>query len=59
MINKTDLAPYTDFDISKARENALKVNPYLKIFETSCRTGDGIKEFATHLAGIAKAKKMT
>ena len=59
VINKTDLAPYTDFDISRARENALKVNPYLKIFETSCRTGDGIKEFATHLAGIAKAKKMT
>jgi len=59
VINKTDLAPYTDFDISRARENALKVNPYLKIFEASCRTGDGVKEFATHLAGLAKAKKMT
>jgi len=55
VINKIDLAPYTDFDIKKARENALKVNPYLKIFETSCRTGYGVKEFATYLAGLAKA----
>ncbi|MBI2400909.1 MAG: hydrogenase nickel incorporation protein HypB [Deltaproteobacteria bacterium] len=56
VINKTDLAPYTDFDIKKARENALKVNPYLKIFETSCRTGDGIKEFAGYLAALTKSK---
>lgn len=57
VINKIDLAPYTDFDIKKARENALKVNPYLKIFETSCRTGDGVKEFAEYLAGLTKSKK--
>lgn len=57
IINKTDLAPYTDFDIKRARENALKVNPYLKIFETSCRTGDGVKEFASYLAELAKAKR--
>ena len=56
VINKTDLAPYTDFDIKKARENALKVNPSLRIFEASCRTGDGVKEFAAHIAKLAKAK---
>lgn len=56
VINKTDLAPYTDFDMKKAKENALKVNPGLKIFETSCRTGDGVKEFAAHLSCLAKTK---
>ncbi len=56
VINKTDLAPYTDFDIGKARENALKVNPYLKIFETSCRTGGGVKEFASYLGALTKKK---
>lgn len=56
VINKTDLAPYTDFDIQRAKENALKVNPYLKIFETSCRTGDGVRKFAEHLAMLAKTK---
>ncbi|MCC6502258.1 MAG: hydrogenase nickel incorporation protein HypB [Deltaproteobacteria bacterium] len=57
VINKTDLAPYTDFDIRKARENALKVNPYLKIFEASCRTGDGVKEFAAYIAKLAITKR--
>lgn len=56
VINKTDLAPYTNFDIKRARENALKVNPYLKIFEASCRTGVGVREFAEHLAVLAKTK---
>lgn len=57
VINKTDLAQYTDFDMKKARENALKVNPYLEIFETSCRTGEGVRELAAHLAKLAKSKK--
>lgn len=57
VLNKTDLAPYTDFVVERARKNALKVNPYLKIFETSCRTGSGVKEFASYLAGLAKAKR--
>ncbi|HBG46449.1 MAG TPA: hydrogenase accessory protein HypB [Deltaproteobacteria bacterium] len=54
IINKTDLAPHTDFDIDRARENALKVNPYLKIFETSCRTGAGVSAWAGYLAGLVR-----
>ena len=57
VINKTDLAPHTDFDINRARENALKVNPYLKIFETSCRTGAGVDAWAAYLAGVVKDGK--
>jgi len=57
VLNKTDLAPYTDFDMRRARENALRVNPYLKVFETSCRTGDGVKELALYLAELARKKK--
>lgn len=52
VINKTDLAPLTDFDIKKARSNALKINPRLLIFETSCRTGDGIEALSDHIAGL-------
>jgi len=40
VINKTDLVPYTDFDIDAARKNALKVNPSLEIFETSSVSTD-------------------
>jgi len=55
VINKIDLAPHTDFDIGRARRNALAINPVLQIFETSCRTGEGIKEFCAFLAAKALA----
>lgn len=53
IVNKVDLAPFTDFNIDRAVENALKINPYLKVFRTSCRTGEGIKEWSTFLAAMA------
>ncbi len=49
IINKTDLLSHTDFDIEKAKKNALGVNPKLKIFETSCRTGAGIEAWCSYL----------
>ncbi|MCD4736569.1 MAG: hydrogenase nickel incorporation protein HypB [Bacteroidales bacterium] len=42
IINKTDLLPYVDFDVQKAREYALQVNHHLKFFEVSVKTGEGI-----------------
>ncbi len=52
IINKTDLTPQTDFDLERAKKNALKINPGLKIFTTSCRTGEGIDEWCAFLAGL-------
>jgi hydrogenase nickel incorporation protein HypB len=42
VINKLDLLPYVDYDIEKVRREALAINPYLRIFEVSCRTGAGL-----------------
>jgi hydrogenase nickel incorporation protein HypB len=42
LINKTDLLPHVDFDVEKARKEALKINPNLEIIEISCKTGDGL-----------------
>jgi hydrogenase nickel incorporation protein HypB len=42
IINKIDLLPYVPFDIEKAKENALKVNPELKIIELSCTAETGL-----------------
>lgn len=53
LINKLDLAPYCNFDIEKARANALKMNPELKILETSCTTGEGIEEWVEMLETVA------
>lgn len=58
IINKTDLAPHTDFDMERARANALAINPVLQIFETSCRTGEGIKEWCAYLASKALALRV-
>jgi hydrogenase nickel incorporation protein HypB len=45
VLNKIDLLPYVPYDLAEARTLALRVNPSLEIFETSCTTGAGIAEF--------------
>ena len=45
VLNKIDLLPYLRYDMNAARAMALQVNPALKIFETSCVTGEGVGEF--------------
>ena len=42
ILNKVDLLPYVDFDIAKASRLAATLNPDLKIFQVSCRQGDGL-----------------
>lgn len=53
LINKTDLIPYTNFDMERARGNALCVNPQLKVIETSCTSGEGLDEWVAILKGNA------
>ncbi|MBK8519065.1 MAG: hydrogenase nickel incorporation protein HypB [Saprospiraceae bacterium] len=45
IINKTDLLPYVNFSMVKARENALKANYRLNIIELSCTTNDGMESW--------------
>ncbi|MBK9566291.1 MAG: hydrogenase nickel incorporation protein HypB [Saprospiraceae bacterium] len=49
IINKTDLLPYVNFNVEKAKEYALKVNHKLKIFEVSATTGHGMDEWYSWL----------
>jgi hydrogenase nickel incorporation protein HypB len=42
IINKIDLLPYVNCNLDQLRANALQINPALRVFETSCRTGEGI-----------------
>ena len=41
LVNKIDLLPYTDCDVSKIRQTVRQLNPAGKVFEISCRTGEG------------------
>jgi len=42
LINKIDLAPYVDFDLEKAKRDARAINNDIRIFEVSCKTGEGL-----------------
>ncbi len=45
IINKTDLLPYVQFDVAKAKEYALRVNHHLQFFEVSATTGEGMESW--------------
>ena len=49
IINKTDLAPYLNTSIDALRENCLKVNPQLRIFELSALKNTGMEEWCEWL----------
>ncbi|CAN5165508.1 hydrogenase nickel incorporation protein HypB [soil metagenome] len=42
VINKSDLLPYVDFDVSACTEHARRVNPGLDVVVVSATTGDGL-----------------
>ena len=49
IINKIDLVPYTGCSLEGLKANALAINPSLKVFKTSCTTGEGINEWCDWL----------
>jgi len=49
IINKVDLIPYLNSSIEILKNNALKINPNLKIFETSCTKNIGIDKLCEWL----------
>lgn len=57
VLNKTDLLPYVDFDLEKAKSFARKLNPDLPVFEVSCRTDKGLSGWYDWLRKIREMKK--
>lgn len=53
IVNKIDLLPYVDYDLQKVRRQALAINPHLRIFEVSCRTGEGLDAWCDWLTTFA------
>jgi len=56
LINKIDLLPYVDCSVERIREESLKVNPDLVIFEVSCKTEEGLDAWYDWLKGELKEK---
>jgi len=49
VINKIDLLPLLDFDITAFHQAVTGLNPNVKIFQVSCKTGEGIEEWISWL----------
>ncbi len=56
VINKLDIMPYFDFDLPRFRKRLEGLNPKVKIFEVSCKTGEGITAWCSWLSKQAKKK---
>jgi len=52
VVNKIDLLPYVDYSLEKVRRQALAINPNLRIFEVSCRTGEGLDVWCEWLSAF-------
>lgn len=56
LINKIDLLPYLNVNIERIKEDSLRINPSLRIFEVSCRTEEGLEEWTTWLLSEIEKK---
>jgi hydrogenase nickel incorporation protein HypB len=54
IVNKADLLPYMEFDLERVKNEALSLNPYLRFFAVSARTGQGIADLAEYIKGFLK-----
>ena len=49
VINKIDALPVFDFDFDAAEAAARKLNPSIKVFRISAKTGVGVQELANYI----------
>jgi len=49
VINKSDLLPYVDFDMDRFTQEVRNLNPRVRFFPLSCKTGEGVAEWVAWL----------
>ena len=57
VVNKLDLAPHLDVDTQTIRANVENVNPKIRIFQLSAKTGEGLDPWLDWLRERVKAKR--
>ena len=58
VINKIDYLPDPGFDMAAFRERVLKLNPGIRIFEVSCRRGEGLDDWVRWLGEQVKFERI-
>jgi len=56
ILNKIDLLPYTDFDMDELTKTVTAMNPAIKIFPVSAKTGEGLDTLVGWLEGQIRAR---
>lgn len=56
ILNKYDMVPYFDFDTDRVIQDAVDVNPDIKIINVSSRTGEGLSELCEWFCSIVDKK---
>jgi len=54
ILNKVDLAPFIDFDRDAFYRGIKALNPDVKVFEVSCKTGEGFKALVDYVEEVHK-----
>jgi len=57
LVNKLDLLPHLDFQVSHFCEGVTRLNPTVKILQVSCKTGEGLEPWFSWLLAQMKDKK--
>jgi hydrogenase nickel incorporation protein HypB len=57
VINKTDYLGSSDFNMETLVERVARLNPAMRIFKTSCKTGEGFEEWCSWFKGEIDAIK--
>jgi hydrogenase nickel incorporation protein HypB len=57
VITKVDLLPHVTFDVARAEGDCRKLNPEVRFFRTSTRTGEGLEAFERYVEGLPNAAK--
>ncbi|MFC2047840.1 hydrogenase nickel incorporation protein HypB [Chloroflexota bacterium] len=57
LVNKVDLLPYLDFNIGAFKRAVTGLNPDVKIFPVSCKTGEGLEAWFSWLENEIKQIK--
>jgi len=57
ILNKMDLTPYVDFSLDAMRQGVRTLNQRAKMFELSCRSGEGIAAWTEWLESQVHAEK--
>lgn len=56
LVNKIDYLELTDFNMELLHRRVHELNPHIKIFEVSCKTGAGLDEWCAWLEAKVKGK---